>query len=122
VAYMRMSSDDQTTSIEIQRAEISRRFGSSYDIIEWYADEGKSASHSLFKRKEFLRLLEDIESGKGFSTVLCYSTSRFSRLDAIETAGICKVLRDNSVRLVTLLDGEIDFKTSTGRILNTILA
>lgn len=79
VAYLRMSTDDQTTSIEIQKRELLRKFGSKYKIIAWYIDEGKSGSHSVEKRVEFLRLLEDAEK-KLFKVVICYDRSRFTRL------------------------------------------
>ena len=122
VGYLRMSTDDQLTSIPIQKQRITQQFGDKYNIVRWYTDEGKSASHSLFKREEFLDLIEDVETKSDFSVVLAYSTSRFSRLDAIETSEVCKVFRDNNIKLVTALDGEIDFQTSTGRIMNAVFA
>lgn len=120
VAYLRMSTDDQTTSIEIQKNEILKVFADRFTIIEWYVDEGRSGSHSAEKRLEFQRLLKDAER-KQFQVVLCYDLSRFSRQDAIEAASAKKVLRDNGIGLITVLEGESDWETSTGRIVDSVM-
>lgn len=120
VGCLRMSTDDQTTSIEIQKRELLHKFGNKYNIVAWYIDEGKSGSHSVQKRKDFLRLLEDAER-KLFEVVVCYDLSRFSRLDSIESAFAKKILRDNRIRLDTILEGEIDWRSSMGRIVDSVL-
>lgn len=118
--YLRMSTDDQTTSIEIQQRELLKKFGKKYNIVAWYIDEGKSGSHSVEKRTHFLKLLEDAEK-KLFKVVICYDLSRFTRLDAIDSAFAKKILRDNRIRLDTAIEGEIDWTTSTGRIVDSVL-
>lgn len=121
VTYVRMSTVDQETSPEQQRKELQAKFGKVYEIVGEYLDEGKSGSKDVEKRTNFTRLLAD--SGKGtFDVVLCYDLSRFSRLDIIESAFAKKTLRDNGIRLVTVLEGEIDWNSSTGRIVDSVLS
>lgn len=121
VLYIRMSTMDQATSPEQQRRELLQRFGNTYEIVGEYLDEGKSGSKDVEKRTEFLRLLADSAKGQ-FQIILCYDLSRFSRLDTIEGAEAKKILRDNRIRLVTVVEGEIDWQTSTGRIIDTVLS
>lgn len=121
VLYIRMSTLDQETSPEQQRKELFARFGTSYEIVGEYLDEGKSGSKDVEKRTEFTRLLADSARG-GFQVILCYDLSRFSRLDTIEAAFAKKTLRDNGIRLDTVLEGEIDWNSSTGRIVDSVLS
>jgi site-specific DNA recombinase len=121
VMYLRMSTLDQEASPEQQRKELDARFGKSYEIIGEYLDEGKSGSKDVEKRTDFTRLLADSAKGQ-FQVILCYDLSRFSRLDTIEAAFAKKTLRDNGIRLVTALEGEIDWNSSTGRIVDSVLS
>ncbi len=121
VGYCRMSTDQQDTSIDQQQKELTSRFEDKYDISKWYVDEGKSGSHNTEKRTDFLKLLADAKKGK-FQVVLCYDLSRFSRLDSIEGAETKKSLRDHGIKLVTIIEGEIDWTTSTGRIVDSVLS
>jgi site-specific DNA recombinase len=121
VLYIRMSTLDQEDSPEQQRKELLARFGTNYEIVGEYLDEGKSGSKDVEKRTDFTRLLADSAKG-GFQVILCYDLSRFSRLDTIEAAFAKKTLRDNGIRLVTVLEGEIDWNTSTGRIVDSVMS
>ena len=82
VGYIRVSTVEQKMhgySLEAQR-ELLERYADEHGmrIVEIYADEGKSASKELHKRKEILRLLEDAEAGK-FDTILFKDLTRWSR-------------------------------------------
>ena len=121
VMYLRMSTLDQAESPEQQRKELLARFEKSYEIVGEYLDEGKSGSKDVEKRTDFTRLLADSAKGQ-FQVILCYDLSRFSRLDTIEAAFAKKTLRDNGIRLVTALEGEIDWNSSTGRIVDSVLS
>lgn len=120
-AYLRMSTDKQETSIDQQREGILTAFSEKYEIVEWYIDEGKSGSRDVEKRTDFLRMLADATKGR-FEVVLVYDLSRFDRRDTFEQAADKKTLRDHGVRLTTILEGEIDWNTSTGRIVDTVLS
>ena len=120
-AYLRMSTDKQDTSIAQQRSAILEAFSDKYEIVDWYIDEGKSGSKDVEKRTEFLRMLSDSTQAR-FEVVLVYDLSRFDRRDTFEQAADKKTLRDHGVRLVSILDGEIDWNTSTGRIVDAVLS
>lgn len=66
--YIRVSTDEQVRegySLEAQKAhllEYAKKNG--YSVVGLYADEGISARKSYKKRKEFMRLISDVEAGK----------------------------------------------------------
>ncbi|HEX6985413.1 MAG TPA: recombinase family protein [Planctomycetaceae bacterium] len=119
--YCRMSDDDQTTSIPQQREQIADYAKGRFRLVRWYIDEGKSGSKDVHKRVEFNRLLADAPKEE-FSVVLCLDLSRFGRLDSIEGAYAKKILRDAGIVLHTLLDGEIDWRKTTDRIVDAVLS
>lgn len=125
VVYLRMSDISQDTSIEQQLQQIevfARREG--FQILKIYKDEGKSGSHSVEKRINFLEMLSDISSGKfpEIHAVCCLDLSRFGRLDSIEGAFAKKILREAGVVLATVLDGVIDWREQTDRIVDAVLS
>jgi len=125
VAYYRMSSDKQDTSIPQQRKLVESHFGNRYRIVEVYADEGKSGSKNTDKRTDFLRMIRDLCEGKykgKVKNVLCLDLSRFGRLDTLDGAEHKKVLRQANVKLATVVEGLIDWSTMTGRLMDSVLA
>jgi DNA invertase Pin-like site-specific DNA recombinase len=86
--YVRMSTDHQKYSTENQ-AEAIRRYAAAraIDIVETYADEGKSGP-SIDGRDALKHLLNDVEGGRvNFETILVYDISRWGRFqDADESA------------------------------------
>ena len=83
VAYYRMSTDRQDTSIVEQRDHL-RRFAvrSGYHIIREYADEGISGD-ATSRRASFQEMLRDARMGT-FAAILCWDIDRFGRFDALE--------------------------------------
>lgn len=86
--YVRMSTDHQKYSTANQ-AEAIRRYAASrgIDIVETYADEGKSGLN-IERRDALRRLIADVQSGRAeFQTILVYDVSRWGRFqDADESA------------------------------------
>lgn len=120
--YLRMSSDQQDTSIAQQRKECRRHAAEKgWVIVAEYLDEGKSGSRNQSKRLGFLQLIADSSEGN-FTAILCYDTSRFSRLDSLNVAETKKILRDNGIVLETVREGRIDWSTSMGRMADAMLA
>lgn len=119
VVYLRMSSDDQTVSIERQEREIRSIPG--YRVIRTYRDEGKSGSKDQEKRTDFQRLLIDSDRGD-FQAILVYNASRFARLDSIDGAYAKQTLRTNGVYLHTKCEGKIDWATTEGRMFDFMLS
>jgi site-specific DNA recombinase len=123
VFYGRMSKGEQTASIQEQRTRVYPYFQGKYEILEEYLDEGKSGSKDTKRRVAFLRMIRDLTEGKykgKVRCIVCLDTSRFGRLDTIEGAEYKKALRNAKVKLETVTDGEIDWNSATGRIIDSV--
>ena len=78
--YVRMSTEHQKYSTDNQ-AEAIRRYAErrGYEIVQTYADEGKSGLN-LGGRPALQRLLDDVDSGSAdFKALLVYDVSRWGR-------------------------------------------
>ena len=83
VAYYRMSSDKQETSIPDQRTAVEKFAEANGYRIDWeYADEGISGD-ATEKRVGFQRMIADAANG-GFEVILCWDQDRFGRFDLLE--------------------------------------
>ncbi|MGX9148201.1 recombinase family protein [Mesorhizobium sp. 128a] len=83
--YVRMSTDQQTYSIENQKEAI-RDYANimGYDIVATYQDAGRSGLN-LSGRPSLQRLLADVEEGRAdFETVVVYDVSRWGRFQNID--------------------------------------
>lgn len=111
VTYGRNSSQEQTTSQEIQEDAFDQfaasgfveLFGAPARITRNYRDDGKSASKRKSRRGDFNRMLRDVQAGE-LSTILVVNLSRFSRLHPMDALQLHAVLRDHNVRLVSIDD------------------
>src|SRR5262245_5847105 len=122
LALFRMSTDKQDTSIQAQKDRVYPHFQSKYHILEDYADEGKSGSKDIWRRKRFLKLIQDLTVGKyrHVKRVVCLDTSRFGRLDTIKGAKYKEQLMDVGVCLDTVTDGFFDWRRSNDRIIDSV--
>jgi DNA invertase Pin-like site-specific DNA recombinase len=118
-AYYRMSTakDEQKLSVEHQRRaveEYARKHG--YRIVprHVYVDE-RVGGDDTERRREFRRMLDDAKRG-GFKWVLCFDRSRFGRFSLLDAGYWTKPLRDAGVRLVTKVDGPVDWSSFTGQL------
>jgi DNA invertase Pin-like site-specific DNA recombinase len=114
VAYIRMSTDEQSLSPEQQR-EALIRFAAErgYEIVKWYEDAGMSASKGDEERIAYQQLLID-SNALQWQAVLCWDTSRFTRNHPAEAMVGHNILRKNGVWLDTVQDGKIDWGTFEG--------
>ena len=120
VAYYRMSSDKQDTSINDQRSEViamEKRGG--YEILREYMDEGISGDDTD-KRVYFRRMIADAKSRGDFRVILCWDQDRFGRFDSIDAGEWIAPLRRADVRLVTVAQGEIDWNDFAGRLIYNV--
>lgn len=108
VAYVRMSTDRQDDSPRQQREEIEKLAKDRYRIVRWYQDDGISGSESA-KREAFRRLIADASEKPDFQVILCWDQDRFSRFDPVEANYYWHILREASVKIVTVAQGELDF-------------
>ena len=84
-----------------------------------YADEGKSASKSLEKRTELMRLLEDAKDGK-FSVILFKDITRWSR-NAAAYYKVQEVLDSCKVGWVAVEQPYLETLSPTGRFQVSIM-
>ena len=118
--YIRMSTPDQKDSPNVQKKEIiAYAARSGFEIIQWYVDEGRSGSKQTQKRTEWLRLLAEAPVAE-WKVVLIFSRSRFSRLNSIEEGSAKQKLIEAKKTLHCVVEGPVDWKTSTGRVMDAI--
>lgn len=115
--YIRVSTADQSLhgySLDAQRALLEEYAGAhNMEVCDVYADEGKSASKSLEKRTELLRLLEDAKVGR-FSVVLFKDITRWSR-NASAYYKVQEVLDAAHVGWIAVEQPYLETVTPTGR-------
>ena len=117
VAYYRMSTDKQDTSIADQTAEVEQLAKDrGYDIIRVYPDEGISGDDTK-KRLQFRRMIRDAEEKGDFEVILCWDQDRFGRFDSLEAGFWITPLREAGVRLETVAQGTIDWNDFAGRMM-----
>jgi DNA invertase Pin-like site-specific DNA recombinase len=110
--YLRMSSDQQTTSIENQRKAVSEYAAKhGFKIVKWYIDEGISGWRN--DRAAFQQLISDAPSGQ-FAAILVWDQDRFSRFDVLEANHYWFLLKQAGVYLVTATKGRVDWDSLAG--------
>lgn len=113
VAYYRMSSDKQETSIADQRSAVQDYANEKgYQIIREYQDAGVSGWKSE-ERKQFQRMIDDAQHGQ-FQAVLCWDIDRFSRFPVLEANHYFYLLDSAGVHLSTVAQGRLDFDSIGG--------
>jgi len=111
IAYLRVSTDDQTT--EAQRHLISER----YNVSEWFSDEATSGGTKSMQRDGFKALYAFVRKG---DTVVVAAIDRLGRdtLDVLETVD---ALKAKGVTVVSMREG-FDLSTPIGKAMLTMLA
>jgi DNA invertase Pin-like site-specific DNA recombinase len=115
VAYYRMSTAKQDTSVDQQRREVERYANErGFDIIREYIDSGVSGDKTD-KRIQFQKMLKDADYGE-FEKVVCWDQDRFGRFDSLEAGKWLTPMRDAGIGLTTVGQGDFDLDTFAGRI------
>lgn len=117
--YVRMSTDEQAGSIEIQKTAIARYAGiHGFEIVATYADEGKSGL-SVGGRGGMRQLLSDVlQVSRAFDTVLVLDVSRWGRFQDVDESAYYEYhCRKNGVQVVYVAEA---FPTS-GRPMDGVL-
>lgn len=115
--YARVSTEEQVLhgySIDAQK-EALIKYAKEHDmeIVEIYVDEGLSARKKYSKRKEFMRLLSDIELNK-FELILFTKLDRWFR-NISDYYKIQELLERNNVNWKTIYEN-YDTTTASGRL------
>lgn len=121
-AYCRVSTsmDIQLGSLETQmrvfRQKIAEHPG--WELIDIYADEGLSGT-SVKKRKEFQRMVADVEAGK-IDYIITKSISRFAR-NTVECLTYVRAFQAHGVQLLFEKEN-VDTRSEISEMLLTVLA
>ena len=115
--YIRVSTAGQAMhgySLEAQQ-KLLEEYAAAHgmEVFGLYADEGKSASKSLEKRTEIMRLLEDAKLGR-FSVVLFKDITRWSR-NAASYYKVQEVLDSCKVGWIAVEQPYLETLSPTGR-------
>jgi site-specific DNA recombinase len=122
VAYYRMSSEDQETSIEQQQAWARNTCpNEDISILEEFPDHAKKG-HETATRTAFHEMLrycqEQARIKQPIQAIVCWNPNRFSRSDSQETSWFLWEFRKVGVqRMFTASSGWIDFRKMEDRVL-----
>lgn len=115
--YIRVSTEEQVIngeSLEMQeKALLNYAKENKYKVIDIYRDEGYSARKPYYKRKEFLRLLDDITFGK-IDLILFIKLDRWFR-NIADYYKIQEILDKNNVVWKAIFEN-YDTTTANGRL------
>lgn len=119
VLYLRVSTDEQATSIKDQRrvlTEYAKK--NAYKIVGEFVDEGISGD-ATEKRHAFQEMMRESPKKK-WELILCWDQDRFGRFDALEAGYWIKPMRDAGIALETVGQGRIDWSDFASRIVWSI--
>lgn len=121
--YVRVSTTEQAMhgySVAAQEA-LLREYaaGHGMEVFAVYADEGKSASKSLEKRTELLRLLEDAKKGR-FGVILFKDVTRWSR-NAAAYYKVQEILDRCKVAWIAVEQPYLETVTPQGRFQTSVM-
>lgn len=111
IAYVRVSTDDQTT--ENQRRSIEAR----YNVSRWFRDEGISGTIPAAKRPGFASLLDYVRDG---DVVVVTAIDRLGR-DTIDVLSTVEAIKRKGASVVSMREG-FDLSTPAGEFMLTMLA
>ena len=121
--YTRVSTAMQVDGYSLDAQKDKLRKLAEYqdmEVVAEYSDEGFSGKN-IQGRKEFLRMMEDIESRKdSVDYVLVFKLSRFGR-NAADVLNSLQIMQDYGVNLICVEDG-IDSSKDAGKLMISVLS
>lgn len=117
--YLRVSTEEQVKygfSLDAQLEDLKNYCKShNYSIAGIYKDEGISAS-TIKKRKEFMRMLEEVKPGE---IILFTKLDRFSR-NLLDANLVIKDLEKKNISIKAIQEDDIDTSTADGKFMFNI--
>lgn len=114
--YCRVSTDDQRKfgiSVEDQKNSLTNYCQrNNYTVYDFYIDEGVSAG-TISKRKEFVRLLKDLDN---IDLIIFTKLDRFSR-NVRDANNLLTILDEHKVSFRAIDEDDIDTSTADGRFI-----
>ncbi|MNO61516.1 DNA-invertase hin [compost metagenome] len=111
IAYLRVSTDDQST--EAQRHAIEQ----IHNIEHWYVDEATSGTTKALQREGFGELFKFVRKG---DTVVIFAIDRLGR-DTIDVLETVKALKGKGVAIISVREG-FDLSNDYGTVILSVLA
>jgi len=120
--YVRKSKITETgKSIDMQKekciATAALKFDAKPEDILIYEDEGKSGFYA--DRKDYRRMLDDIEAGN-IKAVICYKIDRISRR-TVDLLNLVEQLKQKDIHFISVSNGDIDTTINTSKLMLVIL-
>ncbi len=118
VAYLRRSTGRQERSIPDQRSEITHwAERNGYRIVNEYMDE--VSGDAADTRPGFQKMIADAKRGD-FKAVIVWSSDRFSRADMTETEHFRFLLRQSTVKLLSVTEDFVSQEGIEGDVLRAV--
>lgn len=111
VAYVRVSTDDQTT--ENQKRTISERYGE----VKFYEDAAVSGTVPMLERPEFKKCYEYVRAG---DTLVVAAVDRLGR-NTVDVLTTVEAIKAKGVSIVSMREG-FDLSTPIGQAMLTMLS
>lgn len=111
IAYLRVSTDDQST--EAQRHAIEQ----IHNIEHWYVDEATSGTTKALQREGFGELFKFVRKG---DTVVIFAIDRLGR-DTIDVLETVRALKGKGVAIISVREG-FDLSNDYGTVILSVLA
>ncbi len=115
--YIRVSHDEQVLhgySLEAQQEALTKYAQeNNLHIVDYYIDEGKTARKRYTKRKDFMRMLEDVQAGE-IDIILFINLARWFR-SVRDYYKIQEILERHNVNWRTIFE-HYDTSTANGRL------
>lgn len=120
--YIRVSTEEQALhgySIEAQKQALTEYVQkNNMHIVDYYTDEGQSARKAYSKRREFIRLMDDVKAGK-IDIILFVKLDRWFR-SIRDYYRIQDILEQHNVNWKTIFEN-YDTSTAAGRLYINIM-
>ncbi|MDW4902909.1 recombinase family protein [Streptomyces californicus] len=120
--YVRISDDREGGGLGVKRQEDDCRLLAAsvgWKVVEVYVDNDVTAADRRKKRKDYLRMLADIESGR-IDAIVSWHPDRVYR-QPVELEHLINIVEDHKNEIATVKAGDLDLSTPTGRLVARML-
>ncbi|MEV5429083.1 recombinase family protein [Streptomyces sp. NPDC052701] len=120
--YVRISDDREGGGLGVKRQEDDCRLLTAslgWKVVEVYVDNDVTAADRRKKRKDYLRMLEDVKSGH-IDAVVSWHPDRLYRQPA-ELEDLIIIVEEHKTEIATVKAGDLDLSTPTGRLVARML-
>ncbi|MFF9210451.1 MULTISPECIES: recombinase family protein [unclassified Streptomyces] len=120
--YVRISDDREGGGLGVKRQEDDCRLLAAslgWKVVEVYVDNDVTAADRRKKRKDYLRMLEDVKCGH-VDAVVSWHPDRLYRQPA-ELEDLIIVVEEHKTEIATVKAGDLDLSTPTGRLVARML-